>query len=75
MLQNNITKTLLIAGIVLIVIAIVYHFFGDKFGWLGKLPGDIRYEGKNTKVFFPITTMIILSVVFSIIMNLIRRFL
>ena len=75
MLQNNITKTLLIAGIVLILIAIIYHFFGDKLNWLGRLPGDIRYEGENTKVFFPITTMIILSIVFSVVMNLIRKFL
>ena len=75
MLQNNITKTLLIVGVVLICIAIVYHFFGDKLSWLGRLPGDIRYEGENTKVFFPITTMIILSVVFSIVMNLLQKFL
>lgn len=75
MMQNNITRTLLIAGIVLIVVAFVYHFLGDKLSWLGKLPGDIRYEGENTKVFFPITTMILLSVIFSVVMNLIRRFL
>ena len=75
MLQNNITRTLLMVGIVLIVLAFVYHFFGDKLSWLGRLPGDIRYEGKNTKVYFPITTMILLSVVFSVVMNLIRKFL
>lgn len=74
MMQNNISKTLLIAGIILIAIAVIYHFFGDKLNWLGRLPGDIRIEGENTKVYFPITTMIILSVVFSVVMNLIRRF-
>lgn len=74
MLNNNITRTLLMVGIVLIVLAFVYHFLGDKLSWLGKLPGDIRYEGENTKVYFPITTMIILSVVFSVVMNLVRRF-
>jgi len=75
MMQNNISKTLLIAGIVFIAIAVIYHFFGDKLNWLGRLPGDIRIERENTKIYFPITTMIILSVVFSIVMNLIRRFL
>ena len=75
MLQNNITRTLLMVGIILIVLAFVYHFFGDELSWLGKLPGDIRYEGENTKVYFPITTMILLSVVFSVVMNLVRRFL
>jgi hypothetical protein len=41
--------------------------------WFGRLPGDIRYSSGNTRVFFPITTMIILSVVLSLLMYVLRR--
>ena len=41
--------------------------------WFGRLPGDIRYSSGNTRVFFPITTMIIVSVVLSLAMFFVRR--
>lgn len=41
--------------------------------WFGNLPGDIRHEGERTTVFFPITSMIIVSVVASIILSLLFR--
>jgi phosphotransferase system glucose/maltose/N-acetylglucosamine-specific IIC component len=41
--------------------------------WLGRLPGDIRFTSGNTKVFIPITSMLILSVVLSLVLSLIRR--
>jgi uncharacterized protein HemY len=43
--------------------------------WLGRLPGDIRIDNGHTKVFIPITSMVIVSVVVTIIVNLVRRFL
>lgn len=42
---------------------------------LGRLPGDMSYRGKNTAVFFPITTCIILSIVLSFVLWLVNRFL
>jgi hypothetical protein len=41
---------------------------------LGRLPGDITYRGKNTTVYFPLATSILLSVVLSIIVFLVGRF-
>jgi hypothetical protein len=41
--------------------------------WFGRLPGDIRYSSGNTRVFFPITTMILVSVVLSLVMFFVRR--
>lgn len=41
--------------------------------WLGRLPGDIRITSGNTKIFVPITTMVIVSVVATIVLSLIRR--
>jgi hypothetical protein len=41
--------------------------------WFGRLPGDIRITSGNTKVFIPITTMVIVSVVATVVFSLIRR--
>ncbi len=41
--------------------------------WFGRLPGDIRFQGGRTRVFMPITSMIILSVVLSLVLALFRR--
>jgi len=41
---------------------------------LGRLPGDITWRGKNTVVFFPIATSIVVSIVLSLILYLISRF-
>nr|WP_274387657.1 DUF2905 domain-containing protein [Salsipaludibacter albus] len=43
--------------------------------WFGRLPGDIRIEGDSTRVFIPITSMVIASVVLTIVVNLVGRFL
>lgn len=58
--------TLLIAGGVILV-AVRY------FPWLGNLPGDIRYEGENFKLYFPLGTMILLSILASVILNIVIR--
>jgi uncharacterized protein HemY len=46
----------------------------DRIPFLGKLPGDIIIERENFKLFFPITTSILISVVLSLIVYLINRF-
>jgi len=66
-------KILIFAGIFLLIAGIVVYFAGDKLGWLGHLPGDIRIEKENVKFYFPITTMIILSIVVSVIIWLTKR--
>jgi hypothetical protein len=40
---------------------------------LGRLPGDIVYRGKNTTVYFPLATSIILSIVFSLVLYFVNR--
>ena len=41
--------------------------------WLGHLPGDIRVEGERTRVYVPITSMLIVSVVLTLALWLVRR--
>lgn len=67
-------KFIIVAGIVLLVVGVIVYFFGDKLGWIGNLPGDIRYEKGNTRVFFPIATMILLSLVLNIIIYVFKKF-
>lgn len=51
------------------------YFFGNRLNWIGRLPGDISIEKENVRFYFPITTMILFSVLLTVIVNLIRRFL
>jgi len=67
-------KWIIIAGILVIVIGVLIYFFHDKLNWLGKLPGDIRIEKENFNFYFPITTMIIISAVLTILINIFKKF-
>jgi len=59
-------------GASIVVIGLLVYFGG--FSWFGKLPGDIRYQGESTRVFFPITSMLLVSAVLTLLANLLRRF-
>jgi hypothetical protein len=73
--MENIARYLIIGGIVLILLGGGVYLaarFGIPFG---RLPGDIRIEGRNGSFYFPIVTSIVLSILLTIILNLIIRFL
>ena len=59
-------------GVVLVVVGLIATT--GALSWFGRLPGDIRYSSGNTRVYFPITTMIIVSVALSLLGFLLRRF-
>jgi len=61
-------------GVIIILVGIIIYFFHDKLGWIGRLPGDIRIEKENFKFYFPITTMILISLFGTLIIWLIRKF-
>lgn len=69
-------KTLLAIGIVLVV-AGIFLVSGAKLPFrLGRLPGDIAYQGRNGSFYFPVVTCILLSVALTLILwivNLFRR--
>lgn len=67
-------KYLIFTGILIIVIGIIIYCFHNKLNWIGRLPGDIRIEKENFKFYFPLTTMILLSLLLTLIMNIIKRF-
>lgn len=42
-------------------------------GWFGRLPGDLRHQGDRVGLFFPFTSMVIVSVVLTVVVNLVLR--
>ena len=64
----------MLAGIGLAVLGLIIWLLGDKLHWFGNLPGDVRYESKNVRVYFPWVTMLLLSILLSLVMWLVRRF-
>jgi len=67
-------KWIIIAGILIVIAGILIYFFYDKLHWPGKLPGDIRIEKENFRFYFPVVTMIIISVILTVIINIIKKF-
>ena len=66
-------KLLLILGGLIILVGAVLLLAGRLNLPLGRLPGDITYRGKNTVVYFPLATSIIVSIVLSLILWLFNR--
>lgn len=66
-------KYFILFGIILIAVGAVLYLFGNHLSWLGRLPGDIRIEKDNFKFYFPITTMILVSVILTILIHIIRK--
>jgi len=67
-------KILILTGLVIAVIGLVVYFAGDKLHWLGKLPGDIRVERENFRFYFPLTTMLLVSLLLNLMIVLVKRF-
>jgi len=62
---------LIIAGVLLILSGVAYKF--GLLSWFGNLPGDIKYDGKNTTFYFPIVTMLLISIILSLLLSFFRR--
>ena len=61
-------------GAAILVVGTLVRFAPGLFSWFGNLPGDIRIDGEHSTVFIPITSMIVVSVVLTIAVNLIGTF-
>ena len=71
--MQSIGKILIITGAIAIIAGVVIYFTGNKLSWLGHLPGDIRIENENLKFYFPVTTMILVSIVASIAIGIFKK--
>lgn len=65
-------KLLMLCGLGLLLLGALLSF-GDKLGWLGRLPGDIRIERENVFFYFPLGSCLLLSALISLLLWLFRR--
>ena len=65
-------KLLILVGLILIAVGFTV-WLSPKIPWLGKLPGDIHFEGKNVRVYVPLATCVILSIVISLLLIFLSR--
>ncbi len=66
---------LLVVGLGVAAIIVGLVVMTGALSWVGRLPGDIRYESGNTRVYVPIATMILLSIAISVVAYALRRIL
>ena len=66
-------RILIIIGFLCIAIGLIWSYAPWMLNWFGKLPGDINIKSERSRVFIPITSMIIISVVVSVLINLFRK--
>lgn len=72
--MQPLSKYIIGFGVIIILVGLIVYFLGDKLNWLGRLPGDVRVEKENFRFYMPITTMIVLSVLLTVFINLLRKF-
>lgn len=63
---------IIFAGIALVIVGILV--WSGALSWLGRLPGDIRIERDGFRIYVPITSMIVISIVLTAVLAIIRRF-
>ena len=71
--MSDFGKVLILFGTVLLVVGIIAVLLGRTNLPLGRLPGDFLYRGKNTTVYFPLATSLLISVVLSLVLHVIGR--
>jgi len=65
-------RLLIILGVVLALVGVALTL-GPRIPWLGRLPGDFSFGGPNWRVYIPLGTSILISVVLTILLALFRR--
>ncbi|MEX0868313.1 MAG: DUF2905 domain-containing protein [Nitriliruptoraceae bacterium] len=70
-MHRNLGLLLIAGGLVVAVVGVLV--FSGALQWFGRLPGDIRIDGERTRVFVPVTSAIIASIVLTIVVNLVLR--
>jgi hypothetical protein len=66
-------RMLIVLGLILVGVGVLLTFAGRLPFRLGRLPGDILIQGKNSTFYFPLVTCLVLSLLFSLVMWIVRR--
>jgi hypothetical protein len=68
---RSVGGVIIVVGILAVVVGILVAT--GALSWFGRLPGDLRIQNENSRVFIPITSMIVISLVVSLLLNVLRR--
>lgn len=71
-MSAEIGRWLIVVGILVAALGALLLLF-DRVPWLGRLPGDIRIERGNVRIYVPLATSLLLSVVLTVLLNLFFR--
>jgi len=71
LMDQGVGTLLVVVGLVIVVIGLLAAAGG--LGWFGRLPGDIRYESGSTRLYAPIVSMLLVSVVLSLVLWVVQR--
>jgi len=66
-------KLLIISGATILFIGILLHFAPGALNWFGKLPGDIDIKTGSGRIYIPIVSMLIVSIVLSLLFQIFKR--
>lgn len=66
-------RWLIVTGLILVAAGIALLYAPWLFSWFGRLPGDLRFESGRSRIFIPLTSMLLISIVLSVLFNLFRR--
>ncbi len=72
-MERGVGTLLVLVGLGVALIGVLVA--SGAMGWFGRLPGDVRIEDESTRVFVPITSMIVVSIVLTVLINVVGRFL
>ena len=64
-------RWIIAAGLIMVAVGAVLHFAPWLLSWFGKLPGDIRIETERSRIYIPITSMVLISIPLIVLINLI----
>lgn len=63
-------KSFIVIGCFLIAVGVLGFYFKNLMTWVGHLPGDIKVQKENFTFYFPITTMLLLSIIVNVLVRL-----
>jgi hypothetical protein len=70
-MDRSVGLIVVVGGVFIVVVGLL--IYAGALSWFGRLPGDIRYESGNLRVYVPIVSMLLLSVALTLLFTLVRR--
>ncbi|POX87465.1 DUF2905 domain-containing protein [Mycobacterium kansasii] len=65
---RNVGPFLVVAGVIIAVLGVLTWVGG--LWWVGRLPGDIRIERGNVRIYVPVVSMLVISIVGSVVLTI-----